>query len=113
VPELRIDDVGGCEGDAEGNRSLSGCSGALERIDDVIGITLPEMRRDRYLQPTVERVLSAGKMAFIGGPRQVGKTTLALRMLSPRANEKHPAYLSWDDPRAAAHGPQGYAHDRR
>lgn len=41
-------------------------------------------------------------MAFIGGPRQVGKTTLAVRMLAPNATEKHPAYLSWDDPRSAA-----------
>jgi predicted AAA+ superfamily ATPase len=41
-------------------------------------------------------------MAFIGGPRQVGKTTLALQVLAPAATEKHPAYLSWDDPRAAA-----------
>jgi len=41
-------------------------------------------------------------MAFVGGPRQVGKTTLALRLLGPRATEKHPAYFNWDDPRAAA-----------
>jgi predicted AAA+ superfamily ATPase len=41
-------------------------------------------------------------MAFIGGPRQVGKTTLALSLISPGADESHPAYLSWDDPRDAA-----------
>jgi len=35
-------------------------------------------------------------MVFIGGPRQVGKTTFALTFL-PKASEKHPAYLSWDD----------------
>lgn len=40
-------------------------------------------------------------MAFIGGPRQVGKTTLALQMLAPEATEQHPAYLTWDDPHAA------------
>lgn len=41
-------------------------------------------------------------MAFIGGPRQVGKTTLALSLLGPKATERHPAYFNWDDPRAAA-----------
>jgi len=34
------------------------------------------------------------KMVFIGGPRQVGKTTLALSIL--RGDENHPAYLNWD-----------------
>ena len=37
------------------------------------------------------------KIVFIGGPRQVGKTTLSLQFL-PSANEKHPAYLNWDSP---------------
>ncbi len=60
------------------------------------------MRISRYLQSSVQRALSRGKMAFVGGPRQVGKTTLTLQLLGPRATEKHPAYLSWDDPRAAA-----------
>jgi len=41
-------------------------------------------------------------MAFIGGPRQVGKTTLALSLLGPDADETHPGYLNWDDARAAA-----------
>ena len=36
-------------------------------------------------------------MVFIGGPRQVGKTTLSLQFL-PSGNEKHPAYLNWDSP---------------
>lgn len=34
-------------------------------------------------------------MVFIGGPRQVGKTTLALQYLKSPA-EKNPAYLNWD-----------------
>lgn len=38
-------------------------------------------------------------MAFIGGPRQVGKTTLALSLIGPRATERHAAYLNWDDPK--------------
>jgi len=36
------------------------------------------------------------KMVFLGGPRQVGKTTLALQLLGD-AGPGHPAYLSWDD----------------
>ena len=56
----------------------------------------------RYLAPAVEKALAAGKMAFVGGPRQVGKTTLALSLLGPDANEQHPAYFNWDDPRSAA-----------
>ncbi|MDA0767582.1 MAG: AAA family ATPase [Verrucomicrobia bacterium] len=36
------------------------------------------------------------KMVFLGGPRQVGKTTLALSLLND-AKATHPAYLSWDD----------------
>ena len=35
-------------------------------------------------------------MVFVGGPRQVGKTTFSLTFLSS-PSEKHPAYLSWDD----------------
>jgi predicted AAA+ superfamily ATPase len=35
-------------------------------------------------------------MVFVGGPRQVGKTTFALSFLST-PSEKHPAYLNWDD----------------
>jgi uncharacterized protein len=37
------------------------------------------------------------KMVFLGGPRQVGKSTLALSLI-PAADETHPAYLSWDVP---------------
>jgi len=51
----------------------------------------------RYLTPHLDADLRE-KMVFVGGPRQVGKTTLALRLLSPDATESHPAYLSWDDP---------------
>ena len=34
-------------------------------------------------------------MVFLGGPRQVGKTTLALNLLT-NGSEAHPAYLNWD-----------------
>jgi uncharacterized protein len=52
----------------------------------------------RCLAPEVSRALES-KMAFVGGPRQVGKTTLALSLLTPPGNPKHPAYLNWDDPK--------------
>ena len=54
-------------------------------------------RRTRYLAAAVRHDL-ARKMAFVAGPRQVGKTTLALGL--PGARE---AYLNWD---IAAHREQ-------
>lgn len=37
-------------------------------------------------------------MVFLGGPRQVGKTTLALHLLDPKhPTETHPGYTNWDD----------------
>ncbi|MFN0063752.1 MAG: ATP-binding protein [Myxococcaceae bacterium] len=57
---------------------------------------------DRSIQPVLEQVLASQKMVFIAGPRQVGKTTLALSLLGQGATESNPAYLSWDDPRGAA-----------
>src|SRR5687768_6332561 len=50
----------------------------------------------RYIWSPVHQDL-ARKMVFIGGPRQVGKTTLALSLLAtePR-DETHPASLNWD-----------------
>jgi hypothetical protein len=57
--------------------------------------------RRRYLEPAIAPVLPR-KMVFIGGPRQVGKTTLALSLVGKGADETHPAYFNWDDPRSAA-----------
>lgn len=57
--------------------------------------------RERYLTPPVRAAL-VRKMAFIGGPRQVGKTTMALAEIARGADETHPAYLSWDHPVHAA-----------
>lgn len=52
----------------------------------------------RYLEkPVIEDL--AEKMVFVGGPRQVGKTTLALSLLGVKTPE-HPGYLNWDDLRA-------------
>jgi predicted AAA+ superfamily ATPase len=52
------------------------------------------MLRPRYLARAIaEDALSAGKMAFVSGPRQVGKTTLGKGLLAdPKRN-----YFSWDD----------------
>ncbi|MEK6794308.1 MAG: AAA family ATPase [Spirochaetota bacterium] len=47
----------------------------------------------RYLFPLIEDDLSS-KMVFIGGPRQVGKTTLAKAIA---AAEKNALYLNWDN----------------
>lgn len=52
------------------------------------------MRRlTRYLVPQVERDLKK-KMVFIAGPRQVGKTRLALGIRGAK-----PGYLNWDVPK--------------
>ena len=51
--------------------------------------------QERYLMKAVTDDLQE-KMVFIGGPRQVGKTTFALSLL-PDGDESHPAYLNWDD----------------
>ena len=51
----------------------------------------------RYLRAPVEGDLRR-KMVFLGGPRQVGKTTLALVLLGA-AGRRHRGYLNWDDPR--------------
>ena len=55
------------------------------------------MRTPRYLQSSVTDGLKR-KMVFVGGPRQVGKTTFALGFLGKDADETHPAYLNWDHP---------------
>lgn len=51
---------------------------------------------NRYLKTAIFEDLDE-KMVFVGGPRQVGKTTLALSLLRD-GSEKHPAYLNWDNP---------------
>ncbi len=50
--------------------------------------------RTRYLEPAIEELSFADhKMAFVSGPRQCGKTTLAKRILQRRGG----AYHNWDD----------------
>ena len=55
------------------------------------------MNTPRYLQNALADALER-KMVFVGGPRQVGKTTFALTFLGKSADETHPAYLNWDHP---------------
>lgn len=51
------------------------------------------MAVDRYLQSAIQTdALACKKMAFICGPRQVGKTTLAKKLLKDSGN-----YFLWDD----------------
>ncbi len=57
--------------------------------------------KERSIQPIIKKALEK-KMIFLGGPRQVGKTTLSFSILGAGANEKHPGYLNWDDPTVAA-----------
>ena len=48
----------------------------------------------RYLEKLIiEDALKSNKMAFVSGPRQVGKTTLAKNLLKSKEN-----YFSWDNP---------------
>ena len=49
----------------------------------------------RYIIDRIEADI-ADRMIFIGGPRQVGKTTLAISLLGQGQNESSPAYLNWD-----------------
>ncbi len=52
---------------------------------------LPERIYKKFISKDLEK-----KMVFIGGPRQVGKTTLAQSFLDHFLNG-HPAYLNWDN----------------
>lgn len=54
------------------------------------------MKLKRYICDDLKQVIDR-KMGFVGGPRQVGKTTLALSLLNP-PSVKNPQYLNWDDP---------------
>ena len=54
------------------------------------------MNIKRYLFAPIKADLKQ-KMVFVGGPRQVGKTTLALAFLK-KVSHKYPAYLNWDIP---------------
>ena len=53
--------------------------------------TLPVRIYFKFIKKDLEK-----KMVFIGGPRQVGKTTLATSLLN-KFYDGHPAYLNWDN----------------
>ena len=59
----------------------------LVENDDTIGVM-----KKRYIQKQAEKDLGK-KMVFISGPRQVGKTTLAMSLLKSKDS-----YLNWDIP---------------
>lgn len=53
--------------------------------------------KTRYLSKTIENLAFTGhKMAFVSGPRQAGKTTLAKMLLKERRTG---SYFNWDEPR--------------
>lgn len=52
--------------------------------------TLPERYLRKFIKSDLEK-----KMVFLGGPRQVGKTTLAQSLIK-KYQDEHPAYLNWD-----------------
>ena len=54
----------------------------------------------RYIKQSVMEDLTE-RMVFVGGPRQVGKTTFALGLLS-EPTVRNPAHLNWDDIRSRA-----------
>jgi predicted AAA+ superfamily ATPase len=52
--------------------------------------------RERYLTKQIEKDLLK-KMVFVGGPRQIGKTTLAEHLLARRKSKDNEGYLNWDN----------------
>lgn len=53
------------------------------------------MKRARYLEIDIEKIcFAAKKMAFVSGPRQCGKTTMAKRLLQQRSIGH---YYNWDE----------------
>lgn len=55
----------------------------------------------RYLKDFIAEDLKK-KMVFISGPRQVGKTTLALSFLKNTSPTENPAYINWDRTKSRA-----------
>ncbi len=51
--------------------------------------------KERYLSKITKEFLKK-KMVFVGGPRQVGKTTMCLQFLKTHSVQ-NPGYLNWDD----------------
>ncbi|MBN1960106.1 MAG: ATP-binding protein [Deltaproteobacteria bacterium] len=53
------------------------------------------LSRNRYILPAIRDDLKH-KMVFVGGPRQIGKTTMALHLLGANSNKLPNTYLNWD-----------------
>ncbi|RCK80799.1 MAG: AAA family ATPase [Candidatus Ozemobacter sibiricus] len=53
------------------------------------------MQNSRYLEAVIREDLRE-KMVFLGGPRQVGKTTVAKRLLAASGRPPNEGYLNWD-----------------
>ena len=50
---------------------------------------------DRYLRASIDRLaFGNGKMAFVSGPRQAGKTTVGRLFMAERGRSR---YATWDD----------------
>ena len=65
----------------------------IGHVQFAIWCKLASMVSARYLALQIKNdALASGKMAFISGPRQVGKTTLAKSLLTSPDN-----YRNWDD----------------
>ncbi len=56
---------------------------------------MSKLHMPRYLESALKEDLKT-KMVFLGGPRQVGKTTLAQGLLANYV-DGHPAYFNWDN----------------
>jgi hypothetical protein len=69
---------------------------SIEKISCIFFDRVESFHMERAIKSWVERDL-AEKMVFVGGPRQVGKTTLAVSFL-PGGTESDPCYLNWDHP---------------
>lgn len=54
-------------------------------------ITLPERIYLKHIKNDLD-----SKMVFVGGPRQIGKTTLAVSLID-KFRPGHPAYLNWNN----------------
>ena len=55
------------------------------------------LNKSRYIENQILKDLKRKKIVFVAGPKQVSKTTFALNLLGSKADEKHPAYLNWDN----------------
>jgi predicted AAA+ superfamily ATPase len=56
------------------------------------------LKKDRLISRYIKEAVASDlkrRMVFVGGPRQVGKTTLALSFIKD-PSPKSPSYLSWD-----------------